>query len=268
MSQDPLTAFVARSLRADVSDVRSEIFAKNALMEVERIRFSQDGVERSLALKRVPSDDSLEVQLLPFLARKTDRVPRVLSRGIPPPGVPAWPWVMTEDLLDTTSACHEEPRAIVLTKVAVERAVAADGPALKALGVRAMTPVELVERSVERSALDRPVDAEARAAASALSHLPTVLCHGELACTHARRTARGVILMEWRRAYLGCGLLDIAQLSDDVRVFSGEDPGDKLFEFYGELTGNTVTKDMARASRLIMKLTRVVKTDQNSPEGR
>jgi hypothetical protein len=268
MSQDPLTAFVARSLRAEVSDVRSELVAKNALMEVERIRFSQDGVERSLALKRVPTDDSLEVQLLPLLARKTDRVPRVLSRGVPPPAVPAWPWVMTEDLLDTTSACHEEPRAIVLTKVAIERAVATDGPALKALGVKTMTPVELVERSVERSALDRPVDAEARAAAALLSTLPTVLCHGDLACTHARLTARGVILMEWRRAYLGCGLLDIAHLSDDIRHFSGVDPGDKLFEFYGELTGFTVNKDMARASRLVNQVTRARNTAQNPREAR
>ena len=237
MSQDPLTSFVARSLRADVSDVRSELVAKNALMEVERIRFSQEGVDRSLALKRVPPADSLEVQLLPFLARKTDRVPRVLSRGIPPPAVPAWPWVMTEDVLDTTSACHEHPRAIVLTKVAIERA-----------------------------ATDRPVDAEARAAAAALSHLPTVLCHGELACTHARLTARGVILVEWRRAYLGCGLLDIAQLSDDMRLFTGEDLGDRLFEYYGELTGNAVTKDMLRACRLVNQVTRTLSTDQN-PRG-
>ena len=255
MSQDPLTAFVARSLRGDVSDVRSELVAKNALMEVERIRFSQEGVERSLALKRVPPEDSLEVQLLPFLARKTDRVPRVLSRGVPPLAVPAWPWVMTEDVLDTTSACHEDPRAIVLTKVAIERAVAADGPALKALGVKTMTPVDLVERAVERAATDRPVDAEARAAAIVLSHLPTVLCHGELACTHARLTARGVILVEWRRAYLGCGLLDIAQLTDDMRLFTGEDPGERLFTYYGELTGNTVTKDMVRASRLVNQVT-------------
>jgi hypothetical protein len=258
VSQDPLTAFVARSLRGDVSDVRSELVAKNALMELERIRFSEDGVERSLALKRVPPEDSLEVQLLPFLARKTERVPRVLSRGIPPAAVPAWPWVMTEDVLDTTSACHEDPRAIVLTKVAIERAVAADGPALKALGVKTMTPVDLVERAVERAATDRPVDAEARTAANALSHLPTVLCHGELACAHARLTARGVIIVEWRRAYLGCGLLDIAQLSDDVRVFSGEDPWNKLLEFYGELTGNTVTREMTRASRLVNQVTRTV----------
>jgi hypothetical protein len=258
VSQDPLTAFVARSLRAEVSDVRSELVAKNALMEVERIRFSQEGVERSLALKRMPQGDSLEVQLLPFLARKTDRVPQVLSRGIPPPAVPAWPWVMTEDVLDTTSACHEDPRAIVLTKVATERAVATDGPALKALGVKTMTPVELVERAVERSATDRPVDSDARAAAAVLSSFPAVLCHGALACTNARITARGVILVEWRRAYLGCGLLDIAQLSEDVRQFSGEDPGERLFGYYGELTGVTVTKDMARASRLVDKVTRAV----------
>ena len=268
MSQDPLTAFVARSLRADVGDVRSELVAKNSLMEVERIRFSQEGVERSLALKRVPPEDSLEVQLLPFLARKTDRVPRVLSRGVPPPAVPAWPWVMTEDVLDTTSACHEDSRAIVLTKVAIERAVATDAPALGALGVKTVTPVDLVERAVERAATDRPVDAEARAAAAALSHLPTVLCHGELACTHARLTARGVIIVEWRRAYLGCGLLDIAQLSEDVRHFSGDDPGEKLFDFYGELTGNTITKEMARASRLVNRVTRSLNTEQNPREAR
>jgi hypothetical protein len=265
--QDPLTAFVSRSLRADVDGVRSELVAKNALMEIERIRFSQEGVERSIALKRVPPEDSLEVQLLPFLARKTDRVPRVLSRGVPPPAVPAWPWVMTEDILDTTSACHEDPRAIVLTKVAIERAVATDGPALKALGVPAITPVGLVEHAAERAATDRPIDAEARAAATALSHLPTVLCHGELACTHARLTGRGVVIVEWRRAYLGCGLLDIAHLTDDMRHFSGEDPGDKLFGYYGELTGNTVTKEMVRASRLVTKVTRAVSTDRNSPEG-
>jgi hypothetical protein len=258
VSQDPLTAFVSRSLRAEVSDVRSELVAKNALMEVERIRFSQEGVERSLALKRVPQEDSLEVQLLPFLARKTDRVPHVLSRGIPPPAVPAWPWVMTEDVLDTTSACHEDPRAIVLTKVAIERAVATDGPALKALGVKTLSPVDLVERALERAATDRPLDADARAAALVLSSLPTVLCHGELACTHTRMTARGVVLVEWRRAYLGCGLLDIAQLSEDVRQFSGEDLGEKLFGYYGELTGSSVTKEMARASRLVTKFTRTV----------
>ena len=53
MSQDPLTAFVARSLRADVTDVRSEVVAKNTTLELERIRFRQEGDERSLVVKRV-----------------------------------------------------------------------------------------------------------------------------------------------------------------------------------------------------------------------
>jgi hypothetical protein len=155
-----------------------------------------------------------------------------------------------------------------LTKVAIERAVAADGPALKALAVKTLTPADLVERALERAPTDRPLDVEARAAASELAILPTVLCHGELACTHARLTARGVILVEWRRAYLGCGLLDIAQLTDDVRQFTGADPKDKLFEYYGELTGITVNKDMARASRLVNQVTRTLNTDQNPREAR
>ena len=85
MSDDPLRTFIGRSLRADVEDVQSEVVARNASLEVERIRFRQDGAERSLVLKRLPPNDSLEVQLLPFLARKTDRVPAVHARGVPPP---------------------------------------------------------------------------------------------------------------------------------------------------------------------------------------
>jgi hypothetical protein len=60
----------------------------------------------------------------------------------------------------------------------------------------------------------------------------------------------------------------MAQLSDDVRRFSGEDPGDNLFEYYGELTGNTITKEMARASRLVNQVARIVNTERNSAEGR
>src|SRR5204862_5254739 len=134
--------------------------------------------------------------------------------------------------------------------------------------VKALGPVELVERALERAATDRALEVEARAAAKALSALPTVLCHGELACTHARLTARGVILMEWRRAYLGCGLLDIAQLTEDVGRFTGEDPEDRLAGYYGELTGNTVTKDMARASRLVMNVTRAANPEQNPRDAR
>jgi hypothetical protein len=261
MSDDPLTSFIARSLRGSVTDARSDIVTKNAAMEVERIRFRQEGVDHSLALKRVPPARSLEVQLLPLLARKTDRVPRVLARGIPPASVPAWPWVMTEDLLDAMSACHEDPRAIVLTKVAIERAVASDGPALKALGVATRTPLDLVEGAFSRAAMDRPVDEQVRAAATLLGSLPSVLCHGELVCSNARLTGRGVVLVEWRRAYIGCGLLDMSRLAEDVDAFSGEREGSKLLGYYGELTGISVNRDMARAAKLVEQFTRKGNTD-------
>lgn len=251
MSDDPLTAFIARSLRAEVSDVRSELVAKNAAMEIERIRFRHDGADRSLVLKRVPPGDALEVQLLPLLARKTDRVPGLRSRGIPPAAVPAWPWVLIEDLLETPSACHGEVGAIVRAKVAVERAVAADGPALKALGVPTIAPLELVERASERAAVDRPLDADARAAAADLARLPTVLCHGDLVCANARAAERGVVLIEWRRAYLGCGLFDIMQLAADAGVFRDQDLGTKPLALYGELTGISMDEDLIRAARKV-----------------
>src|SRR5436305_860992 len=75
----------------------------------------------------------LEVKLLRHLARKTGRVPNVHARGIPPTTVPAWPWLLIEDLLDAPRA--DDLKDIVRAKVAIEQAVAADGPALVALGV-------------------------------------------------------------------------------------------------------------------------------------
>ena len=256
MTQDPLTSFVARSLRADVTDVRSEVVAKNTTLELERIRFRQEGEERSLVVKRVPPSDALEVQLLPLLARKTDRVPLVRSRGIPPPAVPAWPWVLTEDLLDAQSACHEDPRAIVRAKAKIERAVAGDVPALRALGVPTISPVELVERASERAAVDRPLDAEARGAATALASLPAVLCHGELVCANARLAGRGVVIIEWRRAHLGCGLLDVAQLAADANVFADRDVGASLYALYGELLGIALTKELIRAAETVHRAVR------------
>jgi hypothetical protein len=256
VSDDPLTAFVARSLRAQVTEVRTELVAKNAMLELERIRFRQDGEERSLVLKRVPPSDALEVQLLPLLARKTDRVPEVRSRGIPPPAVPAWPWVLIEDLVDARSACHGDPIAIVRAKSAIERAVSRDGPALKAIGVPTITPVELVERALERAAIDRPLDADERVAAAELATLPLVLCHGELACANARLADRGVVLVEWRRAHLGCGLLDIVRLGADVHAFTDQDPASGLFDAYAELGGVSVSASLIRAARLVDRAVR------------
>lgn len=256
--EDPLAALVARSVGGDVRDVRSEELAVEDGIERRRLHFTRDGHATTALFERSERGALVEAQLLPFLARKTGHVPRVHSRGIPPAHVVLGAWLLLEDLGEAESACDGDVLEVVRAKVAIERAVAADAPALKALGVKAMTPIDLVERAVDRAVTDRPVDADARAAAEMLSSLPLVLCHGELACTHARLTARGVVLLEWRRAYLGCGLLDIAQLTEDARRFTGEDPGDRLFGYYGELTGITVAKEMARASRLVDKVARTV----------
>src|SRR2546423_13902296 len=141
MTIDPLTSFIARSLRAEVSDVSSEVIAQNARLQLERITFRQDGTDRSLMMKRVPPEDALEVQLLPLLARKTDRVPIVHARGIPPPAVAAWPWVLTEGPADTASACHGDLAAGRPAESAGQRGGAPREPGPRALGGPAPPPL-------------------------------------------------------------------------------------------------------------------------------
>ena len=264
MKEDPLHAFVSRSLRAEVSDVRSEVIAKDPRRELERIRFRQDGGERTLILQRVPADEAwnftsapvpvpadeaLETQLLPFLARRTDRVPAVRSRGIPPPTVPAWPWVLVEDVVDAPSACERDPRDIVRAKVTVEQAVRSDVPALRALGVPAFAPADLVARVPRQTG--RAIGAGARGAAAALGALPVVLAHGDLVCANTRDTERGVVLLEWRRAHLGCGLLDVARLVSDLRAWDERTKTEELFALYGQLSGQRFDSEAIRAAELV-----------------
>ena len=218
---DPLTAFISRSLRADVSDVREEIVQDTTDAEIDRIHFTQGGAPRTLVVKRVPPHASLEVKLLPHLARKTDRVPAVFARGIPPATVPAWPWLLMEDLLEAPDAADLEP--IVRAKVAVERAVAMDGPALVALGV---------PRIARRGAL---------------TGWPEVLVHGALGGRNAVVSDRGVVLVEWRHASLGAGLPDIVRLARDRSVPSGE-----LAELYARGSGVALTGEaLAAAEELV-----------------
>jgi phosphotransferase family enzyme len=259
-TEDPLAAFIARSLRAEVSDVRSEVVAKDARRELERIRFRQDGEDRSLVVKRMPPNDALETQLLPFLSRKSDRVPNLRSRGIPPPAVPAWPWVLIEDLLDTRSACEADPRAIIRAKATVERAVAGDAPALRALGVPSVTPVELVERAASRQGTGGGGLVAARTAATALAALPQVLCHGDLTCTNARLTDRGVVLDEWAKAHIGCGLLDVARLAADLGARGDRGESAALFGLYGDLVGIAVDADAVRAAEAVDRAVREANT--------
>jgi len=214
---DPLTSFIARSLRADVTDVREEIIQDTTEAELDRVHFTQDGARRTLIVKRVPQHDSLEVKVLPHLARKTDRVPAVHARGIPPATAAGWPWLLIEDLLDAPGA--DDLDAIVRAKIVVERAVAADGPALVALGV-------------PRIARRGP-----------LAEWPEVIVHGDLTRRNAVLTDRGVVLTEWRHASLGAGLADIVRLARDA----GEDPG-RLAGVYAAEAGHALTDEALRAS--------------------
>jgi hypothetical protein len=212
---DPLTTFIARSLRADVTDVREEIIQDTTEAELDRVHFTQDGARRTLVVKRVPQHASLEVKVLPHLARKTDRVPAVHARGIPPATAAGWPWLLIEDLLDAPGA--DDLEAIVRAKVAVEHAVAADGPALVALGV-------------PRIARRGP-----------LAEWPEVLVHGDLTRTHAVLTDRGVVLTEWRHASLGSGLTDIVRLARDAAV-----PVRPLAELYAREVDHVLTDEALR----------------------
>lgn len=222
---DPLTSFIGRSLRAEVSEVSEEIVQDTTAAEIDRVRFTQDGERRSLIVKRVPPHTSLEVKLLPHLARKSDRVPAVYARGIPPVTVAAWPWLLIEDLLDVPPACDDLP-AIVRAKVAIEQAVRADAPALGALGVPRMGQL---------------------ARAGPLADWPEVLVHGALRCAYAVRTVRGIVITEWRHASLGCGLLDVVRLARDAKV----DPL-PLAVLYAGLSGRTLgDRDLEAAGNLI-----------------
>ena len=218
---DPLTAFISRSLRANVSDVREEIVQDTPDAEFDRVHFTQDGAPRTLVVKRVAPRASLEVKLLPHLARKTDRVPAVFARGIPPATVPAWPWLLIEDLLDAPAAA--DLAAIVRAKVAVERAVAMDGPALAALGVPRIA---------------RP---------GALTGWPEVLVHGTLGGRNALLSDRGVVLVEWRRASLGAGLIDIVRLALDRSV-----PIRELAELYARESAVALTGEALEAAEKLI----------------
>jgi hypothetical protein len=135
-----------------------------------------------------------QAQLLPFLARKTDRVPKLHSRGLPPAHVSLGPWVLIEDVYGGALACDGDPVEIIHAKLGVEAAVAKDLPALRALGL-----------------LD-----DARTLPPELAAAPRALVHGDLICANARRVTRGVVLLGWRHAFLGAAVLDAAMLTLDL----------------------------------------------------
>jgi hypothetical protein len=250
---DPLATMLSRALGADVAEVRSEALGTSGGVELERVRFRVGGVERSLVFERLAPRVTLEAQLLPFLARKTDRVPVVHARGIPHSVTPAPSWVLAEDLEEKTSACDADPRAIVEAKIAIEQAVGDDGPALRALGVPERTPAAIADE-IAAAAGPATDAAEAREAARRLQKWPTALVHGDLVCANAATTERGVVIKRWGRAYLGCALLDLVRLTADLVGRDDAVRGIGLSRLYAERLGLILATEVLRAAEKLDRL--------------
>jgi len=191
--RDPLADLVSRSMGRHIEHVAVEAMPSRDGIERKRLRYDTSGGPAATIFERSPRGATLEAQLLPFLARKTDRVPVVHARGIPPAHVTLGPWVLMEDVFDSPLACDGDVRDIMRAKLAIERAVAKDLPALHALGV-----------------------AEYPRVISSLASAPRGLMHGDLSCPNARRAARGVVLTSWDRAAIGPTVIDAAHFAREL----------------------------------------------------
>ncbi len=246
--EDPLGSLIARSVGGDVRNVRVEPLAPEDGLERRRLHFTHDGRATTALFERSAKGVAVEAQLLPFLARKTEHVPRVHSRGIPPEHTALGPWLLLEDLTEAPSACDADPADAVRAKVAIERAVAADAPALRALRVPVRTPLDVVRQEGG--------DANAEAAARELAAWPVALVHGDLVCERARRADRGVVLVRWSSAHLGCALLDILRLAADLRERGRARDADLVTELYLTEIGRPVDDGMVRAAKRLDALLR------------
>lgn len=247
-SEDPLSSLVARSVGGDVQGVQAEDLAVEDGIERKRLRFTRDGRVTTALFERSARGTVLEAQLLPFLARKTAHVPRVHSRGIPPPHVSLGPWLLLEDVSEAPNACEDDVVDVIRTKIAIERAVAADGPALRALGVPVRTPVDVVRE--ERG------DAIAEEAARELLGWPVGLVHGDLTCGRARRVERAIVLTRWSMAHLGCALLDAVRFAADLRESGRGREADAVIEHYVAESGGPDDDALVRAAKRIDALLR------------
>lgn len=199
--RDPLADLVSRSVGSRVESVDVEDLDAVPGVERKRLRFHTLAGASSAIFERSAKGRTLEAQLVPLLARKTDRVPVVRSRGVPPPHASFGPWLLLEDVFDAPHGCDGDVADIVRAKLAIERAVSADVPALRALGVR--------DAAIEGGALG----AAARG-----------LVHGDLRCASTRRVARGVVIVDWSRAVIGPTVLDAVSLAADL-AHRGDEAG-------------------------------------------
>ncbi len=256
---DPLTAMIARALGTEVTTARSEPLGTRAGVELERVRFTSGGAERTLVFERLAPRVALEAQLVPFLARKTDRVPVVHARGIPRSVAPAPSWLLVEDLVDAPSACDVDPVRALEAKLTVERAVAGDVPALRALGVPERPPRAIAEEVAAAVAHDPDGEAiagEARESARRLAKWPAALVHGDLVCVNAAMTDRGAVLRRWGRAHLGCALLDVVRLVADVVERGDAVLGIGLSRTYAERLDVVLPTEVLRGAEKLDRLAR------------
>lgn len=247
-SDDPLGALVARSVGGDVQGVRAEELAEEDGIERKRLHFTRDGQTSTMLFERSARGAVVEAQLLPFLARKTELVPRVHSRGIPPPHASLGPWLLLEDLSAAAAGCDEDTTEVIRAKIAIERAVAADGPALRALGVPVRTPMDI--------AREQGGDANVEDAARELAVWPVALVHGDLICERARRAERGVVITRWARAHLGCALLDAVRLAADLRGRARARDADAVIDLYIAESGGPHDDALVRAAKRMDTLLR------------
>lgn len=191
--RDPLVDLVSRSIGARVEAVEVEVLDARPDLERQRLRFRTDTGAATAIFERSAKGRIVEAQLIPFLARKTDRVPAVRSRGLPPPHAALGPWLLLEDVLAGPTACDGDVAEVLRAKLAIEHAVGADAPALRALGLR-----------------------EAAAGTGPLATAPRGLVHGMLTCAAAHRVERGVVIVDWSHAFLGPTVLDAVSLAADL----------------------------------------------------
>lgn len=210
--REPLADLVSRSIGARVETVEVEVLHAPGGVERQRLRFATARGASSAIFERLPRGETTPAQLLPFLARKSDRVPGLRSRGLPPPHASLGPWILIEDVYAGTPACEGDPIAVLEAKRAIERAVASDLPALRALGLRD----------------------DARDLPHALAQAPRGLVHGDLRCENALRIDRGVVLVGWRDAHIGATVLDAASLVLDLEQHDRQDDADAVRRAYGE----------------------------------